>query len=114
MKAFHFCIILFAFTTQSASALQIVQTDAEKLQAVQMENQKLRDDLAAAQKRIKELESGSAKATTPTPRAPIALDPTAELMGNPIAILDFFQKKFTEDISFETFFSRTTKIFLIF
>ncbi len=99
MKAFHFCIILFAFTTQSASALQIVQTDAEKLQAVQMENQKLRDDLAAAQKRIKELESGSAKTTTPTPRTPIALDPTAELMGNPIAILDFFQKKFTEDMT---------------
>lgn len=99
MKAFLFCIILFASTTQPASALQIVQTDAENLQTVQTENQKLRAELAAAQKRIKELESASAKATTPAPRTPIGLDPTAELMGNPIAILDFFQKKFTEDMT---------------
>ena len=99
MKAIFLCAILFASTARTANAMQTVQTDAEKLLAVQTENQKLRDDLAAAQKRIKELEGASLKTTTPTPRASTPLDPTTDLMGNPIAVLDFFQKKFSEDMN---------------
>ena len=86
MKAIFLCAILFASTARTANAMQTVQTDAEKLLAVQTENQKLRDDLAAAQKRIKELEGASLKTTTPTPRASTPLDPTTDLMGNPIAV----------------------------
>lgn len=102
MKSILLCAILFVFTGQPAAAQVDNQTEALKLQETQAENQKLRDELAAAQKRIKELEAAAAKPITPpnspTP-APIQANPAADFMGNPIAVLDFFNKKFAQDMA---------------
>ena len=102
MKSILLCAILFVFTGQPAAAQMENQTEAEKLQEAQAENQKLRDELAAAQKRIKELEAATAKPVTPpnpTTSAPIQANPAADFMGNPIAVLDFFNKKFAQDMA---------------
>ena len=102
MKFILLCVILCSFAAHPASAQMENQTEAQKLQETQAENQKLRDELAAAQKRIKELEAAAAKPTTPpnspTP-APIQANPAADFMGNPIAVLDFFNKKFAQDMA---------------
>ena len=102
MKSILLCAILFVFTGQPAAAQIDNQTEALKLQETQAENQKLRDELAAAQKRIKELEAAAAKPiappNSPTP-APIQANPAADFMGNPIAVLDFFNKKFAQDMA---------------
>ncbi len=98
MKAILLCAILFASITQPASALTSNQSDAQKLQDIQVENQKLRDELAAAKKRIQELESASGKSAAPTPASARA-NPAADFMGNPIAVLDFLNKKFTQDMA---------------
>ena len=102
MKSILLCAILFVFTGQPAAAQMENQTEAEKLQEAQAENQKLRDELAAAQKRIKELEAATAKTVTPPnppTSAPIQANPAADFMGNPIAVLDFFNKKFAQDMA---------------
>lgn len=102
MKSILLCAILFVFTGQPAAAQMENQTEAEKLQEAQAENQKLRDELAAAQKRIKELEAATAKPVTPPnppTSAPIQANPAADFMGNPIAVLDFFNKKFAQDMA---------------
>ena len=102
MKSILLCAILFVFTGQPAAAQVDNQTEALKLQETQAENQKLRDELAAAQKRIKELEAAAAKPTTPPnppTTAPIQANPAADFMGNPIAVLDFFNKKFAQDMA---------------
>jgi len=102
MKFILLCLILCSFAAHPAAAQMENQTEAQKLQETQAENQKLRDELAAAQKRIKELEAAAAKPTTPpnssTP-APIQANPAADFMGNPIAVLDFFNKKFAQDMA---------------
>ncbi len=97
MKSILLSAILCAFAGQTTPT----PTDAQKLQEVQVENQKLRDQLAAAQKRVQELEAAAQKspASAPTTTTPPLADATADLMGNPIAVLDFFQKKFTEDMA---------------
>jgi hypothetical protein len=102
MKFILLCVILFSIAAHPASAQMENQTEAQKLQETQAENQKLRDELAAAQKRIKELEAAAAKPTTP-PNSPtpasIQANPAADFMGNPIAVLDFFNKKFAQDMA---------------
>jgi len=97
MKSILLSAIICAFAGQTTPT----PTDAQKLQEVQAENQKLRDQLAAAQKRVQELEAAAQKspALAPTTTTPTTADATADLMGNPIAVLDFFQKKFTEDMA---------------
>ena len=97
MKSILLSAILCAFSCQTTPT----PTDAQKLQEVQVENQKLRDQLAAAQKRVQELEAAAQKspALAPTTTTPPLADATADLMGNPIAVLDFFQKKFSEDMN---------------
>ena len=97
MKSILLSAILCAFSGQTTPT----PTDTQKLQEVQVENQKLRDQLAAAQKRVQELEAAAQKspALAPTTTTPTGADATADLMGNPIAVLDFFQKKFTEDMA---------------
>ena len=97
MKSILLSAIICAFAGQTTPA----PTDAQKLQEVQSENQKLRDQLAAAQKRVQELEASAQKspALAPTTTTPTNADAAADLMGNPIAVLDFFQKKFTEDMA---------------
>ncbi|MSR33831.1 MAG: hypothetical protein EXS12_03390 [Phycisphaerales bacterium] len=87
--------ILFAFASQTSPA----PTETQKLQEAQVENRKLRDQLATAQKRIKELEAASGMPTTAPVIPSFQTDPIADLMGNPIAVLDFFQKKFAEDMT---------------
>ncbi|MCE9619026.1 MAG: hypothetical protein K8R92_03855 [Planctomycetes bacterium] len=99
MKLLLLTSTLLCLAAQTAPS-QPAPTDAQTLQEVQAENQKLRDDLAAAQKRIKQLESANGSKTVPAgaPAAPPS-DAKADLMGNPIAVLDFFQKKFAEDMT---------------
>ena len=102
MKFILLCVILCSIAAHPASAQMENQTEAQKLQETQAENQKLRDELAAAQKRIKELEAAAAKPTTPhnsPTSAPIQANPAADFMGNPIAVLDFFNKKFAQDMA---------------
>ena len=102
MKFILLCVVLCSFAAHPASAQMENQTEAQKLQETQAENQKLRDELAAAQKRIKELEAAATKPiappNSPTP-APIQANPAADFMGNPIAVLDFFNKKFAQDMA---------------
>jgi hypothetical protein len=91
--------LLLAFPGQTAPA----PSDAQRLQEAQAENQKLRDELAAARERIRQLEAANGTkapgaAPADKPAAPAA-DATADLMGNPIAVLDFFKKKFAEDMA---------------
>ena len=99
MKAILLCTLLCAFVSHNAGAMFQSPTDAQKLQDAQTENQKLRDELAAAKSRIHELERATGTPTVVAPSTPTHADATAELMGNPIAVLDFCQKKFTEDLT---------------
>ena len=89
MKAILLCTLLCAFVSHNAGAMFQSSTDAQKLQDAQTENQKLRDELAAAKSRIQELERATGTPTVVAPSTPTHADATAELMGNPIAVLDF-------------------------
>ena len=101
MKSIIVCALIYAFTAQTTPA----PTPAQQLQEVQAENQKLREQLAASQKRVGELEAAANQPSTAPQTAPAGntaptnADATADLMGNPIAVLDFLQKKVSEDMA---------------
>lgn len=100
MNLLLLCTVLCVGCLQSDSTST---PDVPTLQDVLKENQTLKDQLAAAQLRIQQLEN--AQGTTPTgltPKGAVPIskaDAKAELLGNPIAVLDFFQKKFSEDMA---------------